>query len=222
MMLDRAKDGTLLDGHGNPLPEGQQPVFLPFEVYQDVDFNELDFGEFKGEFDVNEIRHVSFDFVLEQMQNAKRGSVSVMSRFMAPRRHRPPVKIIVSSAPSGVQSDGFGTRIINVNKFTPQLRQVLFDELNDVINGFIEGRNSINNMSTDDLCFAELTSLLVDCTPNDEGKPSRFNCLTEYMPETYLEDLAKRLFATYEIDVAVVDGPKGGLLLKNIDPEPDK
>src|SRR5262245_14426149 len=32
MILDRKKDGTLLDGHGNPLPEGQPPVYLPFEV----------------------------------------------------------------------------------------------------------------------------------------------------------------------------------------------
>src|SRR5205814_1801612 len=27
MMLDRTKDGTLLDGHGKPLPEGQPPVY---------------------------------------------------------------------------------------------------------------------------------------------------------------------------------------------------
>ena len=55
MMLDRAQDGTLLDGKGGQLPPDQPPVYLPFEMYPDAEFNELDFGEFQGEFEVEGI-----------------------------------------------------------------------------------------------------------------------------------------------------------------------
>lgn len=51
--------------------------------------------------------------------------------------------------------------------------------------------------------------------PNEEGKESRFNCLSEYVPDGFLEDLAKRLMATYEVAVCIVDGPSGGLLLQS-------
>jgi len=218
MMLDRKKDGTLLDGHGNPLPEGHPPVYLPFEVHEDVEFNGIDFGEFVGEFDVEGIPHVSLDDVMRKIQESPRFSVSVQSTFMAPRRHRPLVKIILSNAPSGTATDGFGTRIINVNNFTPHLQQVLLDELTELVSGFIEGRYSIKNMSNDEIVFVELSDSFVDCTPNEEGKESRFNCLSEYVPDTFLEDLAKRLSATYEIEVSIVDGPQGGLLLRALNP----
>lgn len=213
MMPDRKKDGTLLDGHGNPLPEGQPPVYLPFEVYPDVDFHEIEFGEFIGEFEVEGIKHVSFDDVMKELQNSNRG-FSGASTFVAPRRHRPLVKLILSNSPSGVGSDGFGTRIVNISNFTPHLKQVLLDEVTEVVSGFIEGRYSLKSLSNGEFTFAELDDLLVDCTPNEEGRESRFNCLWEYVPETFLEDLAKRLVATYEIEISVVDGPHGGLLLR--------
>ena len=59
---------------------------------------------------------------------------------------------------------------------------------------------------------------MVDCTPNEEGKGSRFNCLSEYLPDSYLDELAMRLVATYDVDVSVVDGPKIGLLLRRVEP----
>lgn len=217
LMLDRMRDGTLLDGHGKPLPNGQPPVYLPFEVYDDVDFNEIDFGEYVGEFEIEGIRHFSVEHVMAQLRDSKRFSCSIKSTFIAARRHRPLVKIVLSNAPSATGSDGFGTRIININNLTPHLQRVLLDELTELVSGFIEGRYSIKNISTDDFVFAELDDVLVDCTPNEEGKESRFNCLSEYLPDTFLEDLAKRLIATYEVDVGIVDGPKGGLLLRRVD-----
>jgi len=218
MMLDRMRDGVLLDGHGKPLPEGQPPVYLPFEVYSDVDFNEIDFGEFMGEFEIEGIRHVSVEDVMGQVRNSKYIDASIYSTFTAPRRHRPLVKIALSNAPSATTSDGFGTRIVNINKMTPHLQRVLIDEITALVEGFFEGRYSIKNTSTDEFVFAELDDVLVDCTPNEEGKESRFNCLNEYLPETFLEDLARQLIAAYDIDIRVVDGPKGGLLLRRIDP----
>ncbi len=213
MMLDRKNDGTLLDGHGKPLPEGQPPVYLRFELFDDVDFNEIDFGEFVNEFAVEDVKHVEYDDVLQNCS-----SISSSSTFMAPRRHRPQVKIILSNSPSGTMTDGFGTKIINVSNFTPHLQQVLLDELGELVSGFIEGRYSIKNLSNNDFVFADLSDSLVDCTPNEEGKESRFGCLTEYVPATLLEDLAKRLMATYEIEVSVVDGRRTGLLLRKLAP----
>lgn len=218
MMLDRKPDGTLLDGHGNPLPEGQPPVYLPFEVHGDIEFNEIDFGEFLGEFDIEGVPHVALDEVLRKIQESPRFSTSIKSSFMAPRRHRPLVMLVLSNAPSGTATDGFGTRIINVNNFTPHLQQVILDELTELVSGFIEGRYSIKNMSNGELVLVELNDSLVDCTPNEEGKESRFNCLREYVPDAFFEDLAKRLMATYEIEVSIVDGPDAGLLLRSINP----
>jgi hypothetical protein len=38
-----------LDGRGQPLPPGVEPVFLRHEVCEYADFNDCDFGHFVGE-----------------------------------------------------------------------------------------------------------------------------------------------------------------------------
>ncbi|KKM02179.1 hypothetical protein LCGC14_1787030 [marine sediment metagenome] len=214
MVLDRAKDGTFLDGHGKPLSEGQPPVYLPYELYDVVDFNQIDFGEFRGEFEVEAVKHVQFDDVMRQIEQSSRFSASIKSTFVAPRRDRPLVKIVLSSAPSGTGRDGFGTRIINVNNATPHLQQVLLDHLTELVSGFIEGRYSMKCLSDGELVFVEFSDLLVDCAPNEQGKESRFNCLGEYVPADFFDELANRLMATYELEVTVVDGEEAGLLLR--------
>jgi hypothetical protein len=143
--------------------------------------------------------------------------MSLNSTFVAPRRHRPLVKIVLSNNPSGTGVDGFGTRIVNINNSTPQLQQALLDHVTELVTGFVEGRYSVKNMSNDEFVFAELDDVLVDCTPSEEGKGSRFNCLGEFLPDSYLDELAMRLVATYEVDVSVVDGPTLGLLLRRVD-----
>src|SRR5439155_2997668 len=131
-------------------------------------------------------KHVSFEYVMERLQKSPRFTASMNASFVAPRRHRPPVKIVLSNNPSSTGMDGFGTMIVNVNNSTPQLQQVLLDHVTELVNGFVEGRYSVKNMSNDEFVFAELDDVLVDCTPNEEGKGSRFNCLREYLPDSYL------------------------------------
>jgi hypothetical protein len=211
MLVDRKPDGTLLDGQGNTLPDGEAPVYRAFEVYEVVEFNDMDFGEFVGESDVEGIKRVHFDDIFRQTQGKR---FTTAATFVAARRHRPMVRIVLSNAPSGTGSDGFGTRIVHINNYTPHLPQVIADALVEVLNGFIEGRYSMSGLSTDDFVFIQLNDALVDCTPNELGKGSRFNCLQEYLPEAFLGEQARRLMATYAVDVSVVDGPKFGLLLK--------
>jgi hypothetical protein len=43
---DQKNDGTLLDGHGQPLPPGAEAVYLRFEMCHLVDFNDYEFGHF--------------------------------------------------------------------------------------------------------------------------------------------------------------------------------
>ena len=93
----------------------------------------------------------------------------------------------------------------------------LLDHVTELANGFVEGRYSIKNMSNDEVVFVELDDVLVDCTPNEQGKESRFHCLREYLPDSWLDEQAMRLVATYEIDVSVVDGPTIGLLMRRVD-----
>ena len=95
------------------------------------------------------------------------------------------MKIVLSNKPSGTGVDGFGTMIVNVNNSTPQLRQVVLDHVTELVTGFVEGRYSVKNMSNDEFVFAELDEVLVDCTPKEEGKGSRFKCLGEYLPDSY-------------------------------------
>jgi hypothetical protein len=215
--LDRTEGGTLLDGQGQPLPEGHPPVYRRFDVYDDADFNAMDFGEFVGESEAEGVKHVSYEHVMERIRDSARFSASLMASFVAPRRQRPVVKIVLSKDPSGVGVDGFGTHIFNVQKSTPQLQQAILDRVGELVTGFVEGRFSIKNMSNEEFVFVELDDLLVDSAPTEERKASRFNCLREYLPDPYLDELAMRLVATYEVDVSVVDGPKIGLLLKRDD-----
>ncbi len=223
MLLDRSKDGTLLDGHGQALPEGKPPVFLPLEVYKDVEFEELDFGDFVQETEVNGILHRGREEVLNEFYHSQsRGySVSTRSTFFAHRRYRPLVKIVLVNGPSGVKTDGFGTRIVAINSFTPQLQQAILNELTKLISGFVEGKYSIHNTDNKECVFINIDRSFVDSTPNEEGKESRFDCLYEFVPKDFLEDVAKRLTSTYWIDVTIVDGPDGGLLLKALTPTED-
>jgi len=213
-LLDKAPDGTLLDGNGKPLAEGQLPVYRAVEVHGDMEFNDLDFGNFVGESEANGISHVSVDDVMDQVSKARSVHASIKTTFIAARRNRPLVKLVLSNSPSGVSADGFGTRIVNISNFTPRLHNAILDQLMDVVTGVFEGRYSIKNLATDSFIFLELSDVLVDCTPNERGQDSRFHCLHEYVPPNYLEDLAKRLQSTYEVDVTVVDGPTGGLLVR--------
>ena len=214
---DRAQDGTLLDGQGKPLPDGQSPVYLRFETFVDTDFNEMDFGELAGEFEVEGVTHLSYEYVMERIRHSDRFSASINASFVAPRRNRPLVKIVLSNNASGTGSDGFGTHIMNIQKSTPQLQQVVIDHVGEAVAGFIEGRYSIKNTSNEDILFVELDDLVVDCAPSPEGEKSRFNRLREYLPDWYLDELAMRLMATYEVYVIVVDGPKIGLMLRRFD-----
>jgi hypothetical protein len=151
-----------------------------------------------------------------EIHRSPRIEASIKSTFIAGHRHRPLVKLVLSNAPSGTGVDGFGTKVVMINRLTPHLQRVVLDALTELVSGFVEGRYSMKNFSNGDIVFAELTDVLVDCTPNEEGKESRFDCLSEYLPGSFLEELARRLMSTYEVDVSVVDGPKFGLVLKHV------
>lgn len=199
MVLDRSTD---------------PPMYVPREVYEDVEFNELDFGDFIEEFDVEEVKHITADAVMKEIMDSGRFSSSIHGSFIAPHRSRPHKKIVLSSAPTGQVVDGFGTHILNVDNSAPNLEQVLTDKLTELMCEFIEGKASIANTGNDDLTFVELSDSLVDCAPNEDGLDSLFNILHLQTPAGFLEDLAKRLMSVYAIDVAVVDGEKGGLVLR--------
>jgi hypothetical protein len=132
MMLDRQKDGTLLDGHGKPLPPGQPQVYLPFEVYKDAEFNDMNFGDFVDEVQVAGIRHVSHDEVMRRFHNSQHMSMSMRSDFIAPRRQRPQAKIIVSEFQFAAVGERSDMRSIHVDKTAPHFTQTLFDRLYEI------------------------------------------------------------------------------------------
>lgn len=216
MMPDRKQDGTLLDGKGQPLEDGEQPVLLPFEVYPDHDFNALDFGKFVGEIDIEDVKREVFDDVLTECMQREGGgfSTSMQGAFIAPRRNRPQTKIILTNSPDGEGVDGFGTRIININLSTPHLEQVMMDKLTKLMCDCLEGKASIKSVGNQNVAFMELADALVDCSPNEMGFDSMFNMLQCYTPITFLDNLAKKLMAMYEVDISVVQGKNAGLVLR--------
>lgn len=220
MLLDRMKDGTLLDGKGQPLAPGASPVYLPFEMYADVEFNDLEFGELVGEFDPPEIPHLSHEEVMAIMQQSTTFA-TVTGTFMAPRKTRPNAKVMVSNAPAGKISDGWGGYVINVPNSTPGIELVLQEKLLEILGDFLEGRVSVKAVSTGDMAFVVVSEELIDCTPNEVGLDTWFDAFNTHVPLGTLDQLARQLMAVYDLDVSVVDGPQGGLLFNRPKKNPE-
>ncbi len=216
MLLDKSNEGVLLDGQGQPLKDGEPPVFLPKERYGEMEFNEIDFGELVEEVVIDEIKKTTADAVIKEISQSGQFSFGSVgdSAFVAPHRSRPLTKIILSNAPGGVHSDGFDTRIININLSTPHLEHVLMDSMKQLMRDFIEGKVTIKNHSNENVCLVDLSDSLVDCEPNELGLNSWFDVLHWYTTVDFLDNLAKLLMSVYKIDVAVVPGKECGLVLR--------
>lgn len=214
--LDQQNDGTLLDGNGNELKDGQPPAELENEVRKNVDFNELDFGEFMGEFEAEGIKHVAHDDVMQEFTNA--GKLSC-GGLIAPRLSRIWTKIILTDEPPFARRNEFGTKVINICKDTPHLDHVLLEALTGIMKDYLEGRAMVksvgpqNPFGTPTSVFVELSNSVV-YRRNEHGLGSWFDVLTMYTPADFLDELAQRLMAIYDIGISVVDGAERGLLLK--------
>jgi hypothetical protein len=212
LKVDKQADRTLLDGNGNPLPEGQPPVVSRWQVYDDMEFGDMNFGEFVEESEANEIRRTS----LEQLFSELKGNIRAGNpQFVAPYRSRPSKKIILTNSASGKGVDGFGTVIENVNHSTPNIKDVIFEKLIELTYEFVEGKASIKSVEDDETTFVELSDVIVDCEPNERGEPSQFHVIAKYAPDGFLDELAKRLIARYAVDVSVIEGQRCGLVLKH-------
>lgn len=213
LLLDQTSDGILLDGQGNPLPEGHPPIYIQKELYKDIEFNELDFGDFVGEFGVEGIKQFSYEAVANAIQSSSNTSMSSESSFMAQRRKRPTVKIILSANQTSVSYDGFGTELHNINSSTPYIQQVIIKKVLELIKSFLEGRSSLMTFSNKDLVFVHLDDLLVDYRTSMHGNEPRFKCLNEFVSDDDLFDIAMKLIQLYDINAHVVTGTSFGLLL---------
>lgn len=217
-MLDRMKDGTLLDGKGQPLNAGEKPVHLQFKAYADLEFRELEFGEFIGEFDGMVVQHETFDAVMALINEVGQKGCLVScdisgGGFVAAHRQRPNKKILVTSRHAGEQQAQFGGKCVLVPTSHPHVETVLMDELTKLMGEFIEGKIGIKSMSAGDMTFVELSDSLVDCELNEQGGDSIFDVLSGYVPITFLDELAKRMMTIYEVKATVVGGQHAGLLL---------
>lgn len=216
MMLDKTKNGTLLDGQGQPLSAGQDPVYLPFEVYEDAEFNEMNFGEFLEEVEIGGVKHITHDELMQQVQASTRFSATIQSTFVAPRRQRPQVRIAISEAPLASGGDRSDMRVIFLDKTAFRFQQTLLEQLFEVASGFVEGRYSMKVLSTDDIDFVEFSDCIMELrpAPNHQQIESVFDVFSSYVSSADMEEIAKRLMVIYEVDVTVVDGKRGGFLVK--------
>ena len=210
------KDGVLLDESGTPLAEGQPPVYSKRRVLDEIDFNSVQFGEFVGEREGG-IEHITCsdeEFCKSLLDDTKPGETVTFgpSDFMARHRTRPLTKIVLSNAPSGEGYDGFGTRLIFLNNNEPHLEHKLTSCLHRLVCDFIEGKAAIKCIGNSKKVLVELSSALVDCTPNEHGFASWFDMFDCYVPMSFLHEMAQQVMSLYMVKVSVVDGPTRGLL----------
>lgn len=221
-LLNRAKDGTLLDGAGRPLPEKTPGVHLEFEMYQDVDFNGLDLGELVQEVEIPGPKKVRReDFIKEIEGEMQQGCGDVVmgtsSSFVASHRHRPFTKLCLSSAPSGESFDRFGTQIINLDRATPYLDQVLVDRFTHLLSSYIEGRISLKTLGTSVAVFIDLNDAIVDVRPAEAGLDTDFDAARTILPTGFLDLMARFISSTYLLDVSVVEeAGEFGLILRHV------
>jgi hypothetical protein len=216
MMLDRNPDGTLLDGHGQPLKDGEAPVYLPFQAYKECDFNDLDFGEFIDETDVPGVTHVTYDDLMKGINERvhQLAHFSTRHSFAVPFRQRPLTKIAITDQPTKVVYDGFGTQIILFNKGTPHFKQMIYLRMVDLISDFLQGKIYIKSLPDGEGgVLINVTDSLIDISPNPTGT-TRFDVLAEYLPDNFLDDVALQMQSVFLITVQVVDGKGGGLLVR--------
>ena len=211
----REKDGVLLDETGAPLEEGRPPLYSKRELYGEMEFNSVEFGDFIEERECG-VEHITCsieDICRSVQQSTEPGETfSFGLSFMAPHRTRPLTKIVLSNAPTGDAYDGFRTHIIGLNNQEPYLEHKLTNCLMQLVCDFIEGKAAIKCVGNKKKVFVELSDALVDCSPNEHGLDSWFDVFNYYVPLNFLHELAQKVMSIYTIKVSVVDGPNRGLL----------
>ena len=217
--LDCAADGTLLDGRGKPLDPAAPPVYLKFDVFKDIEFNDVDFGEFVEEIETRPTKRLDFESVMLRVQEATHRSgrmhATIHSTFIAPHRNRPMAKILLADLPSQITGPQKGTSLIVVNKDAPHLTHVLYVQIAHLMTDFMEGKISIKSISDGEGVFVELSDVFIDGTGGD----SRFGVLHEYLPDTFLDDLAAQLVSVFEVEADVVGGAHCGFYLRRQAPK---
>ncbi len=209
-MVNRSPEGTLLDREGNPLADGEQPILLPYEVYDDIEFNNLEFGMLIEEIPFDQDEDVAFGDVMRRIEQSGQFRMGAATPVSVLHRSRPRVMILISDNPTGQMRGGFGELIQNINSETPHLQQAVAEVVLNFVRGFLEGRYDMTVLQGDDIFMLDLTKLLVDA----RGKESRFECLLEFLPQGFLNELARRIASRYMLQARVVTGDSFGLLLE--------
>jgi len=208
MVPARTVDGDFADAKGNALPSGASPIYLPRDVYDDVEFNDLEFGELVKEEDVGGIPRTTTDAIFEELKASGRfGGIP----FLAARRSRPLRKFVIAKDEARTSVDGFGAIIEVVSSSTSHLRHVIAQKLTELMADFLEGRASIKNIGNEQLTFVMLSDALVDSTAAE----SRFDVLSEFTEPNFMDDLAKHIMSVYEVEVSIVPGDEGGLVVRH-------
>ena len=209
-MLNRSPEGVLLDSDGNPLADGEQPVLLPYDVYDDIDFNNLEFGMLIEEIPCDQDEDVAFDDIVRRIERSGHFKMGAATPVSVLHRYRPSVMILISDNPTGQIRGGFGELIQNINSETPHLKQAVAEVVLTLVRGYLEGRYDMSVLQGADVFMLDLSKLLVDA----RGKESRFECLLEFLPQGFLNELARRIASRYMLQARVVTGNSFGLLLE--------
>ncbi|MDA7503763.1 hypothetical protein N8553_02130 [bacterium] len=83
---------------------------------------------------------------------------------------------MIANTKSREKQGSFGDRILFINNYTPNITQEIRELVTEAVKGFLEGKYSVPSWTVGEIVFLDIVKLLVDCTPNERGEESNFDC----------------------------------------------
>lgn len=217
MLRNQTRDGCLLSEDGTPLPDdGRPPVHVRPEVYPEVDFNEIDFGEYVNEVDDDTVTAITSSDWMSRLASVQRQVSFGPSNVMFPRRCRREGRVLVVEG-TGVRRNRYAhLEVITVGVDTPYVEVALQDAVTELVLDVLGGKLSLRQDTVDGQMFLDLCTIMQDHTCLDaEGAPD-YTVYARYVPGSYPFELAARLVEEFPVKVQVVVGQRPGLVIAAI------
>lgn len=215
------RNGIPVGADGEPLADGAIPIFDDFEVYPDIEFDELQFGELIGETEIRDVESISIENLRTEGFSEKPLRTSSDITFLAARKSRPTGTVTLSDQPSGIY-DQNGFRLFNVDVAAGHLEYTVENAYFQLMCEFLGGLVSLSCLANPDATLVYLSDTFRVATSTARTPDSKGDIFKAYASPTLLVNLGRRLKAQFPINVTVVEGDCFGLLLSHQTTEDDE
>src|SRR5665213_972312 len=159
------------------------------------------------------VRHERLDDVLNRMEDCPGGCTSgAMPRALPGSGPAMMMIALCNSSSPPLTSHVSNIIQLNVDVHASDLEETMVGAFVDLVKAFLEGRTSLMATASKDEVLIELDRHV---NAGHVGGGSWFDRLKVYTPRSFLDAVAQRL-ASPTLDVAVVDDPPTGVLLRKV------